>query len=887
MAAPLPGTHRRLEELIGRVTLWLLIFFGAISLVTIATLTPHVNRDDSMSRLAIPLAVIVSSLVALFLQRRGWPRAGAALVIVAAYGAILNYVVSAGYGLHSYSLGIYAVLIVLVSLLLGPGWGLAGSAVALLTVAALYALERNGLMVNPEAVASIPLNNIVVAYGVLFVSMGAILYLFSKTFHESLTAAELQETRLRQMLDIAPLGYAVHRHERVLIINRVAAAITGREAASLTGMDIHGFVTPDQHLYLEQQMQAARAAPAGQIIKGEYRIRDVQGRDRLFETWTSPVDFIDGPALLTALHDITKERAAAAALAEAKTGAEAASQMKSQFLANMSHEIRTPMNAVLGLSELLTGSGLSGEQLKYARNIRNAANSLLDIVNDVLDVSRIEAGRLELMSVRFEPRALLTRVQAMLAPLAEAKGLALDVTVDASVPEALEGDEGRLRQILVNLAGNSIKFTERGRVGIALSAASGRAQTDGTSQGAAAAAATATAQPVCLLIRVTDTGVGITKEKLAQLFEPFVQVDDSATRRHGGAGLGLYIVRELAQQMGGGVSAHSTPGTGSRFEVELRMGVPARAAEVAFAKRRLAATGALALIDAPLGERALSVLLVEDNAINRMVARAILENAGHRVTEAVDGSVAVALHREQTFDCVLMDGQMPVMDGLEATRQIRERESAEGLRHTPIVALTANAMAGERERHLAAGMDDFLAKPYDRAGLMTVISRVMHAGVSAGQPGAAAGTGGAPTAAAPHAAASTALAAAQPGAEACFDAQSLEGLVRIEEQSPGLLADLLERFLQSTPALIGQIDGTLPADVKELGMAAHSLKGISGQFGARRVMTLAAQAERAAREGRVAEAHLLGATIRTEFARFEAEFRQHPVVARLLVKLEN
>ena len=883
MAAPLPGTRRRLEELIGRVTLWLLIFFGAVSLVAVATLTPHVNRDDSMSRLAIPLAVIFSSIAALFLQRRGWPRAGATLVIVAAYASILNYVVSAGYGLHSYSLGIYAVLIVLVSLLLGPGWGLAGAAVALLTAAALYVLERNGMVVNPEAVASISLNNIMVAYGALFISIGAILYLFSKTFHESLAAAELGETRLRQMLDIAPLGYAVHRHERVLIINRAAAAITGREAASLTGMDIHGFVTPGQHLYLEQQMQAARAAPAGQIIAGEYRIRDVQGRDRLFETWTSPIDFIDGPALMTVLRDITKERAAAAALAQAKSEAEAASQMKSQFLANMSHEIRTPMNAVLGLSELLTGSGLSGDQLKYARNIRNAAGSLLDIVNDVLDVSRIEAGRLELMSVRFEPRALLTRVQSMLAPLAEAKGLALDVTVDASVPEALEGDEGRLRQILVNLAGNSIKFTERGRVGIALSAETGSAQTDGTSQGAA----TKTAGLVCLRIRVTDTGVGITPEKLAQLFEPFVQVDDSATRRHGGAGLGLYIVRELAQQMGGGVSAHSTPGTGSRFDVEVRMGVPARAAEAAFAKRRLAVTGALASIDAPLGERALSVLLVEDNPINRMVARAILENAGHRVTEAVDGSAAVALHREQTFDCVLMDGQMPVMDGLEATRQIRERESAEGLQHTPIVALTANAMAGERERHLAAGMDDFLAKPYDRAGLMTVIYRVMHAGVSAGKPGAAAGTGGAPTAAAPHAAASPALAAAASGAEACFDAQSLEGLVRIEEQSPGLLADLLERFLQSTPALIGQIDGTLPADVKELGMAAHSLKGISGQFGARRVMTLAAQAESAAREGRVAEAHLLGAAIRTEFARFEAEFRQHPVVARLLASPGN
>ena len=415
-------------------------------------------------------------------------------------------------------------------------------------------------------------------------------------------------------------------------------------------------------------------------------------------------------------------------VAERTAELERANRAKSQFLANMSHEIRTPMNAVLGLSELLAASGLSGTQLRHAENIHSSATSLLGVINDVLDVSRIEAGHLELVTQRFEPLPLLAQVRAMLLPLAENKGLAFETRINAGVPQVLQGDAGRLRQILVNLIGNAIKFTQRGRVDVEVHVGNGDGNSGGNSSVAPATRPAGAPRTVVLQIQVKDTGVGISPEQLMTLFKPFVQVDASDTRRHGGSGLGLFIVRELAQRMGGQITAQSLPGVGSIFELTLTFEVaaPETAAAPLAADRNSTASPAGTARAAATGAtgtpaRSLAVLLVEDNEINRMVARAMLEAAGHRVSEAHDGAHAVTLHAAQGFDCILMDAQMPEMDGIEATRRIREREAGEGNWRTPIVALTANAMRGDRERYLAAGMDGFLAKPYDSASLLAAI----------------------------------------------------------------------------------------------------------------------------------------------------------------------
>ena len=492
---------------------------------------------------------------------------------------------------------------------------------------------------------------------------------------------------------------------------------------------------------------------------------------------------------------------------------EAASKAKSTFLANMSHEIRTPMNAILGLSHVLRSSRLSEEQHNWLGKMESAAQHLMSIINDVLDISKIEAGKMQLDVTDFNLNDVLRNVLDLTADKIRGKGLAMHLDIEPDLPARLRGDAQRLSQILLNFTSNAAKFTEQGSIAIEVR----RLQIlDSTLAGATAGGAA-----IRLRFQVQDTGIGIKPEKQAKLFEAFEQADISTTRKYGGTGLGLTISKHLAEMMNGEIGMESRTGEGSRFWCDIPFSLGEQVAE----KIAAPASGPSAVDLLRARQKPCRILVAEDNLINQEVTVILLQDAGFESVLAENGLIALNLSSEQTFDAILMDSQMPVMDGLQATRQIR---SLPGCQKLPILALSANVFADDLQKCIAAGMNDHIAKPVDPDKLYAALVKWLPALSALPDP-------------TPIPAASVAepdvlaALAAIPGLDVAMGLKSTLGkLPKYRE--------LLKMYARTNRAELSSVRSLLEQGEREKArQIVHSLKGASGALGAREVHRLATE----------------------------------------------
>lgn len=553
------------------------------------------------------------------------------------------------------------------------------------------------------------------------------------------------------------------------------------------------------------------------FMLAERHIREAVENGHAFFQWTAQrpdgttfpaeialhaINFDGAPVIQAIMRDISAQREVESALEAARDAALAANEMKSQFVANVSHEIRTPMNGILGMTQLLLGSDLNPRQQDYTQSIARSAQALMGVINDLLDFSKIEAGCLNVENIDFNLASLLKDVVDLYVPRADTKNLTLRLHRDTNLPDWVRGDPLRLRQILLNLLDNALKFTEHGEVRLHV--------------------ACVPLMPNELLFSVSDTGIGMSAEAQSRIFRAFAQADGSVSRKYGGTGLGLTICRQLAELLGGDLSLKSTPGQGSTFT--LRLPLP-------FIQTIPLLEANPAEVDTPHGFPGIKVLVAEDNLVNQKLLGFMLENLGISVDVVDDGKAAFNVLATDTFDLVLMDCQMPEWDGLTATRAVREREAAEGRAHVPIIALTANAMPGYDEICRQAGMDDYLTKPLKESDLTHVLARWL-----------------------PQHTQRTRVEAVDPevqtistNPESAFD---LEKLSRICRNDKHQIDEMLTLFISSTERLLADL--ALAVEQRnplQAARQAHQIKGASAYMGTHNLTELASEAETLAKAG--------------------------------------
>ncbi|MDP2828971.1 MAG: PAS domain S-box protein [Sulfuricellaceae bacterium] len=637
------------------------------------------------------------------------------------------------------------------------------------------------------------------------------------------TERRLAEDRLRdelqfsqQLLEVIPYPIFVKDVEgRYLGFNKAFETFWGIDRNEWAGKTVHDLLIGS--LAEKHQLADNQVFHTGATLSYE---APVQAGDRLIHETVyqkTPFRRSDGSiaGLIGIISDVTEAKRSAAELEKARDAAEAANRAKSDFLANMSHEIRTPMNGIIGMTDMTLDTELTATQREYLGLVKTSAHSLLTIINDILDFSKIEAGKLEIESIPFDLGIILDEITRTLSLRATEKGVSLSCTTNQALTTQLEGDPVRLRQILLNLVGNAIKFTAHGEIEI-------RADSDSPHE-----------DVIPVHISVRDTGIGIPEDKIEGIFSAFSQADSSITRKFGGTGLGLSITRQLVAMMGGQLWVESQPGVGSTFHFTARFKA---------ARERLE-TNADPGEQAPATPVGLNILLAEDNPINQKLAVTLLSKAGHQVSVANNGLEAIEQIRNTNFDLVLMDMQMPEMGGIEATLLIREHETILG-GHVPIIALTANAMQGDQERCLSAGMDAYLSKPIQKEELFRLIARTMDSGSTGHAPGG------------PR------------------DADEPEGrfdyLDALSHSDKDIIDIIGAEFLSEIPGYLAKIESALNKDeAKETQRAAHTFKGVIGNFGAKPAARCAGRIEQAAETGDLATAKETYLELQTEVTAFQ------------------